>query len=210
MLLEFANRILTKWATIEERDYIQEGIKQQEILDARERHYLELVAREQRNQELQGMEQRYQELQEILEHTRNLQNSQQQINNQYEIRLREAFEERNQLHEINQELEQRYQELYHTFLEAVEEEAGKLVTEAAQTMVHSPKYTPPILRDVVKTLEFQVKQTEDQHVAELMALMRQAQRKNEILEMELAREREKIAAERRNLLNQQNSENKQE
>ncbi len=122
---------------------------------------------------------------------------------QYEIHLREAIEERNQLHEANQELERRYQELYRSFHDKVEVEANKMVAEAANTLVLSPEYTPPLLRDVAKTLEFQVKQTEDQHVAELLSLMRQAQHKADLLERELANEREKIAAERQNLLYQQ-------
>src|SRR5204863_95104 len=62
-----------------------------------------------------------------------------------------------------------------------------------------------ILHDVMKTLEFQVKQTEDQHVAEIMVLMRQVQRKNEQLEHQLAQEREKIAQERQKIIVQQNS-----
>ncbi len=127
----------------------------------------------------------------------------QNVIEQFEIHLREAIEERNQLHEANQELLRRYQELEHSFHETVSEEASKLVEEAAQTLVLSPEHTPPLLRDVAKTLEFQVKQTEDLHVAELLYLMRQAQHKAELLEQELANERVKIAAERQNLLVQQ-------
>ena len=115
---------------------------------------------------------------------------------QYQSHLREMMDELKEKQQANQELEQRYQELYHSFQDAVEEEASKLVSEAAQTMILSPDHTPPLLHDVVKTLEFQVKQTEDQHVAELMAFLRQAQRKNEQLEQELARERENLFNER--------------
>lgn len=122
---------------------------------------------------------------------------------QYQSHLREMMDELNQKQQTFQEMEQRYQELYHSFQDAVEEEAGKLVTEAAQTMVLSPEHTPPILHDVVKTLEFQVKQTEDQHVAELMALMRQAQRKNEMLELALAQERENLFNERQKVFEEQ-------
>jgi len=123
---------------------------------------------------------------------------------QYQSHLREMMDELNQKQQTLQEMEQRYQELYHSFQDAVEEEAGKMVTEAAQTMVLSPEHTPPILHDVVKTLEFQVKQTEDQHVAELMALMRQAQRKNDMLEQELARERENLVNERQKVYDELN------
>jgi small-conductance mechanosensitive channel len=122
---------------------------------------------------------------------------------QYQSHLREMMDELNQKQRAAQEMEQRYQELYHAFQDAVEEEAGKLVTEAAQTMVLSPEHTPPILHDVVKTLEFQVKQTEDQHVAELMALMRQVQRKNILLEQELAQERENLFNERQKVYEEQ-------
>lgn len=122
---------------------------------------------------------------------------------QYQSHLREMMDELNQKQQAYQEMEQRYQDLYHTFQDAVEEEASKLVAEAAQTMVLSPEHTPPLLHDVKKTLEFQVKQTEDQHVAELMALMRQAQRKNEQLERELARERENVFNEKQRVFEEQ-------
>jgi len=122
---------------------------------------------------------------------------------QYQSHLREMMDELNQKQQAYQEMEQRYQNLYHSFQDAVEEEASKLVAEAAQTMVLSPEHTPPLLHDVVKTLEFQVKQTEDQHVAELMALMRQAQRKNEQLERELAQERENLFNERQKVFDEQ-------
>ncbi len=124
---------------------------------------------------------------------------------QYQTNLREMMYELNQKQESLQEMEQRYQELYHSFHDSVEAEAGKMVAEAAQTLVLSPEHTPPILHEVMKTLEFQVKQTEDQHVAQIMALMRQVQRKNEQLELELSQERENIALERQRLLVQQHS-----
>lgn len=124
---------------------------------------------------------------------------------QYQSHLREMMDELNQKQQALLDMERRYQELYHSFHESVEEEAGKLVSEAAQTLVLSPEHTPAILHDVMKTLEFQVKQTEDQHVAEIMALMRQAQRKNVLLEQELAQERERMAQERQKIIVQQNS-----
>lgn len=127
----------------------------------------------------------------------------QKVIEQYEIHLREAIAECNQLQETNLELERRYQQLDHSFHDSVTKEASKMVEEAAHTLVLSPEHTPPLLRDVAKTLEFQVKQTEDLHVAELLTLLRQAQRKAELLEQELANEREKIAVERQNLLVQQ-------
>ena len=118
---------------------------------------------------------------------------------QYQQHLREMMEERNQMQEVNQQWEQRYQELYHSFQDAVEEEANKMVKEAAQTLILSPEHTPALLNDVVKTFESQVKQTEDQRTAELLAVLRQAQYKSELLEQEVAHERNELANEREDL-----------
>lgn len=118
---------------------------------------------------------------------------------QYQQHLREMMEERNQMQEVNQQWERRYQDLYHSFQDAVEEEANKMVKEAAQTLVLSPEHTPALLNDVVKTFEAQVKQTEDQRTAELLAVLRQAQYKSELLEQEVSHERNELAAERENL-----------
>lgn len=118
---------------------------------------------------------------------------------QYQQHLRDMMEERNHMQETNQQWERRYQELYHSFQDAVEEEANKLVKEAAQTLVLSPEHTPALLNDVVKTLEGQLKQTEDQRTAELLAVMRQAQYKAELLEQEVTRERAELAAGREGL-----------
>jgi len=134
-----------------------------------------------------------------------IQHTHQQAIEQYNMHLLEMIEEHKQLQEEKQELERRYQELDHSFHDTVELEASKLVKEAAQTLTLTPEHTPPLLRDVAKTLEFQTKQTEDQHVAQLLSLIRQTQHKASLLEQELANEREKIAADRQNLLAQQNS-----
>ena len=139
----------------------------------------------------------------------NLHRSKQKEIEQYEIHLREAIEERNQLEVTNQELQRRYQELDHSFHETVSEEAKKMVAEAANTIILTPEYTPPLLRDVAKTVELHIKQTEDQHVAELLSLIRQAQYKADLLEQELSNEREKIAVERQNLLDQKSRINEQ-
>lgn len=154
-----------------------------------ERHHLIYQYRQRQAQLVQEIDAIHRDHQKVIE--------------QYEIHLREAIAECNQLQEANQELERRYRQLDHSFHETVTKEASKMVEEAAHTLVLSPEYTPPLLRDVAKTLEFQVKQTEDLHVAELLTLLRQAQRKAELLEQELANEREKIAVERQNLLVQQ-------
>lgn len=118
---------------------------------------------------------------------------------QYQQHLRDMMSEHNQMQETNQEWEKRYQELYRSFHDAVEEEANKMVQEAAQTLILSPEHTPALLSDVVKTLEAQVKQTEDLRTAELLGVMRQALYKSEMLEQEVARERNDLATERENL-----------
>lgn len=132
-----------------------------------------------------------------------LQTSKQNVIEQYEMHLREAIDEHKQLEATNQELKRRYQELEHSFHEKVSEEAKKMVSEAANTIILTPEHTPPLLHDVAKTVELHVKQTEDQHVAELLALIHQAQYKSDLLEQELTNEREKTAQERQNLLDQQ-------
>ena len=132
-----------------------------------------------------------------------LNRNKQTVIEQYEIHLREAIEERNQLELDNQELKRRYKELDRSFHENVSEEAEKMVAEAASTIILTPEHTPPLLRDVAKTVELHMKQTEDQHVAELLSLIHQAQYKSELLEQEVAIERERIAVERQNLIDQQ-------
>ena len=132
-----------------------------------------------------------------------LNRNKQTVIEQYEMHLREAIEERNQLELDNQELKSLYIELDRSFHENVSEEAEKIVAEAASTIVLTPEHTPPLLRDVAKTVELHIKQSEDQHVAELLSLIRQAQYKAELLEQELAIERDKIAEERQNFFDQQ-------
>jgi hypothetical protein len=124
---------------------------------------------------------------------------------QYQSNLREMMEELNQKRDMLQESERKFQELEHSFHASVEEEASKMVVEAAQTMEFSPGHIPPVLHDAVKTLEFQVKQVGEQHVAQVTAWMQQMQRKNEQLELELARERESIAQEHQRLAIQQSN-----
>ena len=148
----------------------------------------------------------YRQTQEQLEQEiYNLKSNKQNEIEQYEIHLREAIDELNQLEANYQELKRRYEYLDHSFHENVSQEANKMVEEAANTIILTPEHTPPLLRDVAKTVELHMKQTEDQHVAALLALIRQAQYKADLLELELANEREKIAEERQNLLDQQAS-----
>ncbi|HEV2583798.1 MAG TPA: hypothetical protein VGT44_23285 [Ktedonobacteraceae bacterium] len=122
---------------------------------------------------------------------------------QYQNSLRDLMEELNQKQDALQALDQANQELKYAYHESVERETGKILAEAAQMMEQSPGYTPPVLQGVMTTLEHQLKRTEEHHLAEVMALMRQTQRKNDLLEQELARERESIAQERQKLLVEQ-------
>lgn len=115
---------------------------------------------------------------------------------QYQQQIREMMDERNHMQETTQQFERRYQELYHDFQDAVEEEASKMIKEAAQTLVLAPEHTPALLSDVVQTLEGQLRQSEDQRTAELLEVMRQAQYKAELLEREVTRERTELATER--------------
>src|SRR5437588_1018451 len=129
----------------------------------------------------------------------------QQVITQYENQIQEMVEERNDMKEAHTQLERRYQQLYHDFQSAVEEEAQKMVVDAARTIELSPADRPVMLNDVMKTVELHVRQVEDKHTAEALYLMRQAQRKAAKLENELAQERQQIAIERQNLHNLQNS-----
>ncbi len=133
-----------------------------------------------------------------------IQSSHQQEIEQYQHHLRDLMEEHNQMQEAQRALEQRYQKLYHSFLEAVEEEAHKMITEAVHTVELSPQQ-PVVLRDLKKTIELQARQVEDQHVAQTLYLMREAQHKAQQMEQELDRERQQIATERQNLVTLQTS-----
>lgn len=124
---------------------------------------------------------------------------------QYQNHLRDLMDERNQMQEKQLELERRYQELYHSFQEAVEDEAHKMISEAAHTVVLTPEHTPVLLRDLKKTIELQNRQVEDQHVAQTLYLMREAQRNAQQMEQELDKERQQLASERQNLLALQKS-----
>jgi hypothetical protein len=137
-------------------------------------------------------------------------NLHQQEIEQYQIHLRDLMEERKNMQEAQGELERRYQDLYHAFQEAVEEEAHKMITEATNTVVLSPEHTPTLLRDLKKTIELQTRQREDQHVAQTLYLMREAQRKAQQMEQELDQERQLLANERQNLLTLQKSVREQE
>ena len=129
---------------------------------------------------------------------------------EYQNQLRDLMEDHNRAQAARVELEQRYQQLYHNFQDAVEEEAQKMVTEAVQTVEITPEHTPFLLRDARKTIELHARQVEDKHVAQALQLMREAQRKAQQLEQELDRERQQMLAERQSVLNFQNRVREQE
>ncbi len=125
----------------------------------------------------------------------------QQEREQYQSHLQALMDERNRLQGAYTDLECRYMNLYHTFQDAVEEEAHKMVTEAAQTIELSPASAPMLFQDVMKTIELHVRQEEDKHLVEALYLKREVQRMAALLE----RERQQIEEERRNLLVRQNT-----
>lgn len=137
-------------------------------------------------------------------------NSYQQQIVEYQNQLRDLMEDHNRVQAARIELEQRYQQLYHNFQNAIEEEAQKMVTEAVQTVEITPEHTPFLLRDARKTIELHARQVEDQHVAQALQLMREAQRKAQQLEQELDQERRQMLAERQSVLNFQNRVREQE
>lgn len=147
--------------------------------------------------ELQQLVHEYQALQETFDkEVAVIHSAHQQVTEQYQGHLRELMEERNRLHDLHADLEQRYKDLYHSFQDAAEEEARKMLTEAAQTVILSPDNTPVLLQDVVKTVELQVRQQEDKHLIEAMYLKREIQR----IAKQLEQERQQINQERQQLV----------
>ncbi len=145
---------------------------------------------------------------ELAEYERDIEaihNGHKQETEQYQNHLHELMEERNRLQEAHLQLERRYQELYHSFQAAVEEEAQNMINKATQTLDLAPDERPAAQNDIMKTVELHIKEVEDRHTAEAVYLMQQAQRKALHMEHELARERLKIAADRQNFQAQQNA-----
>ncbi len=128
-------------------------------------------------------------------------NGHQQEIEQYQSHLQALMDERNRLHNAYSMVDLRYQDLYHTFQDAVEDEAQKMMTEATQTIMLTPDKAPALWQDVVKTLEIQVRQAEDKHLVEALYLKHEVQRTLAQLEQE----REQVDAERQCLVVLQNS-----
>lgn len=143
---------------------------------------------------------------ELAEYERDIEaihNSHMQETEQHQTHMRELMEERNRLQEAHLQLERRYQELYHSFQAAVEEEAQNMVNRATQTLDLHPDERPVTKNDIMKTVELHIKEVEERHTAEAVYLMQQAQRKALQVQHEFARERVKITTERENLQAQQ-------
>lgn len=102
----------------------------------------------------------------------------------YQTQLQELMDERNQLSEKQQALEERYQALQQSFQETVQEEAHKLMQEAAEAAIRSSEYASPLIQDVIKTVEWRVRQEEDKHLIEALYLKREVRRMTEFLEQE--------------------------
>jgi chromosome segregation ATPase len=109
-------------------------------------------------------------------------NGHQQELEHYQSQLNEATAERDRLREAQQQLEQRYQDLYHSFQEMVDEEARKMVSEATKTLTLSPDSRPVLLQEMMETVESQVRRVEDKHLVEALYLKREVERMAEQME----------------------------
>lgn len=103
-------------------------------------------------------------------------NGHQQEIEHYQSQLHVLMEERQHLQDAQSQLEQRYQELYHSFQEAVEEEAHKMVSEATKTLTLSPDTRPALLQEMMETVETHVRRAEDKHLVEALYLKREVER----------------------------------
>jgi hypothetical protein len=102
----------------------------------------------------------------------------------YQTQLQELMDERNQLSETQQALEDRYLTLQKSFQDTVQEEAHKLMQEAAETALRSPESASPLVQDVVQAVESHLRQEEDKHLIEALCLKREVKRMADIIEQE--------------------------
>ncbi len=102
----------------------------------------------------------------------------------YQQHLQDVVAEHNRLHDAYEELEDRYQELFHDFQGSVEEEAQQKIMEATQTVIQSPEKAPVLFQNLVKTIELQCRQEEDKHLAEALYLKPEVYRMTQLLERE--------------------------
>jgi len=102
----------------------------------------------------------------------------------YQQYLQNVVAEHDRLHAAYEELEDRYQELFHNFQGSVEEEAQKRIMEAEQIVLQSPEKAHALFQNLVKTIELQCRQEEDKHLAEALYLKREVYRMTQLLESE--------------------------
>lgn len=114
----------------------------------------------------------------------------------YQKHLSELQAERNRLQEENSQLEHRYQDLYNSFHEAVEEEARTMVQRAARTLELPSEEPPVLLHDVVKTIELHAQEVEDNQLVEVLHFKDEVLRTMQLLEQE----RKQVAEEHQQLL----------
>jgi hypothetical protein len=122
---------------------------------------------------------------------------------QYKSHLDTITAQLNRIQQDHLELEKRYEELYDSFQNSVEEEAHNILAGAARTLeLHTDNGATT---NAMKTVELHFRQIEEQQTAESLYFLRQAQKKANQLEQELTQERLQIAAERENMQNLHNS-----
>ncbi len=120
----------------------------------------------------------------------------------YQSHLQEVTNERNRLQASYRQMEHRYQELYANFQVAVQEEAEKQLSEAAQTLILSPEQAAAVLPGAaMKTIEFHVNQAKTKQLVEAQYLTGEAQR----ITTHLEQEQFNVEEERQKLLHMQNS-----
>lgn len=127
--------------------------------------------------------------------------SYQQEIEQYQAQLQEIAAAYGPLLAQNEELRQRYDDLYYSFKHVAEEEAHQMVLEAAAALERSPNEVPVLLHDVVQSLQVRAQQLEDKHLVEILYLKREMQR----LADELFQERQRVDQERQRVIVMQNT-----
>jgi hypothetical protein len=123
----------------------------------------------------------------------------------YHQQFRDMMAEHNHLRNAYQELEDRYQQLFHDFQGSVEEETQKKIIEATQVVLQSPKHIPAPFQQLVRAIEQQCRQEEDKQLAEALYLKRECYR----IRQQLEHERQQLKIEYQHMLVQQHNAQKQ-
>jgi hypothetical protein len=117
----------------------------------------------------------------------------------YHQQFRDMMADHSRLHNAYQELEDRYQQLFHDFQGSVEEETQKRIIAATQVVLQSPKHVPAPFQNLVKAIEQQYRQEEDKNLVEALYLKREFYRVRQLLE----HERQQLKSEYQHLIVQQ-------